>query len=777
VQEVEDQMSFQMPITISSVVEGIDRRRYLLPAIQREFVWKPDQIEQLFDSIMRGYPIGSLLFWDVEPEWQARYQFYEFVRDYHEKSARHNPKANLAGVHGLTAVLDGQQRLTSLYIGLKGSYAYRTKYTWAHLDANFPVRKLYLDLLEADMDWDGGYSFKFMTTKERDKHPDRWFEVGQILNFEGLRDINGYLQARPDLAASKFASDTLMDLFQRVRVDHSMNFFLEKDQDLDKVLHIFIRVNSGGTQLSYSDLLLSVAVAQWKRLDAREEITRLVDDLNDIGAGFRFDRDFVLKACLALTDLPSVVFKVTNFTANNMERIEDAWATVEANLRSAVALVASFGFSASTLTSLNSVIPIAYYLMKRGHGPGWVDAASGERERESIRRWHMAALLKGTFGDQADTVLTTIRAAIADTTGAFPVDEINTRLLLIGKSVRFELAEVDALLDAKYGQRQAFQVLSMLYGYVDYRNVFHQDHVHPKSRFTIKRLIDVGFDEAEARWMADRVNDLANLQMLGGPQNLDKGAQPFADWLATAYPDAAARSAYLDRQYIPRDVGVDLGSFKDFFVARRTLMRDALARTLGTNPVSPPDMGTELPVVDEAIVEAVAHAGGPSVWVVPEGASEQPVIAEPRPSAADGTTPHGVASDPRSALAAALREAVIEVARGPGENVTTYTDLARRLGLELGDDAQRHMLTVLLGELSRAEVAAGRPMLSSIVVQYEGGTPGSGFFGLGRELGLIRDGEDADLFAFRQMRATWNHWQGGAPRGAGFEGTSRATRA
>src|SRR5450759_2455022 len=206
-------MSFQTPITIAEAVEGIHTKKYLLPAIQREFVWNTHQIEQLFDSILRGYPIGFFLFWQVSPERVGKYQFYEFVRDYHEKSARHNPKANLAGVQGLTAVLDGQQRLTSLYIGLKGSYAYRAKYTWAHLDANFPIRKLYLDLLEPDTDWDGGYNFKFLTTKERDKQPDRWFEVGQVLNFAGLRDINGYLQSHPDLAASQFASDTLMDLF------------------------------------------------------------------------------------------------------------------------------------------------------------------------------------------------------------------------------------------------------------------------------------------------------------------------------------------------------------------------------------------------------------------------------------------------------------------------------------------------------------------------------------------------------------------------------------
>ncbi len=745
-------MSIQMPITISSVVEGIDHRRYLLPAIQREFVWKPDQIEQLFDSIMRGYPIGSLLFWEVEPESQSRYQFYEFVRDYHEKSARHNPKANLAGVQGLTAILDGQQRLTSLYIGLKGSYAYRAKYSWANNDGNFPIRKLYLDLLEPDSDWDGGYRFRLLTAKDKDKQPDRWFEVGKVLDFKRLYDITDYLNAHQELSTSKFASRTLQDLFQAIRVDTSMNYYLEKDQDLDKVLHIFIRVNSGGTPLSYSDLLLSVAVAQWKHLDAREEITRLVDDLNDIGQGFRFDRDFVLKACLAITDIPSVVFKVTNFTAENMERIENAWPTVEACLRSAVSLVASFGFSAYTLTSLNSVIPVAYYLMKRGHGASWVDSPGTAAEREIIRQWLTTLLLKGTFGDQADTVLSTIRAAIAETTGPFPVEEINRRLLQIGKSVHFELAEVDALLDAKYGQREAHQVLSLLYSYVDYRNVFHQDHIHPKSRFTVKRLTDAGFDEAEAKWMADRVNHVANLQMLGGPQNLDKSAKPFAEWLAANFGDPGARGDYLSRQYIPAEVDLGLESFRQFYNARRILMRNALAQRLGSVAASSEAL-QPAEAVEEETQEAATNgdeAVEPADEVQPQAPCEPP---QDEPVATEVTL------EPTSILAGAIRAAIVEVASRPGEHLITYTDLARRVGLDLGDDAQRYRLSVLLGEVSCAEVAAGRPMLSSLVVQYEGGTPGQGFFALGREISQVRDGEDPDLFAFRQMRATWTYWQ------------------
>ncbi len=59
-------MAFQTPITIKDALDGIQRQAYVLPAIQREFTWRPNQIAGLFDSLMQGYPIGSRsLYWRV----------------------------------------------------------------------------------------------------------------------------------------------------------------------------------------------------------------------------------------------------------------------------------------------------------------------------------------------------------------------------------------------------------------------------------------------------------------------------------------------------------------------------------------------------------------------------------------------------------------------------------------------------------------------------------------------------------------------------------------
>jgi hypothetical protein len=135
-------MSFQIPITVKEAVDNVHAKKYRLPAIQRELVWDSSQIESLFDSLMRDYPVGSFWFWQVDKRKTQGYQFYEFLRDYHERDSKHNPKADVTGEDDVTAILDGQQRLTSLYIGLPGSYAEKERMKRWDNNAAFPPKRL-----------------------------------------------------------------------------------------------------------------------------------------------------------------------------------------------------------------------------------------------------------------------------------------------------------------------------------------------------------------------------------------------------------------------------------------------------------------------------------------------------------------------------------------------------------------------------------------------------------------------------------------------------------
>src|SRR4051794_19070540 len=178
---------YQTGGTIKETLEAIQQAKYALPAIQREFVWKPEQIARLFDSLMQGYPFGTFLFWKVEEATSAKFKFYDFVLNYHQRDAAHCPELGKLHQQSVTAVLDGQQRLTALNIGLRGSMAIKLPNKWwTNADA-FPVRTLRLDLLAPQVPDEEGviYRFRFLddTQAARDENA-HWFNVQEILALE-----------------------------------------------------------------------------------------------------------------------------------------------------------------------------------------------------------------------------------------------------------------------------------------------------------------------------------------------------------------------------------------------------------------------------------------------------------------------------------------------------------------------------------------------------------------------------------------------------------------
>jgi uncharacterized protein with ParB-like and HNH nuclease domain len=577
-------MAFVKPITIEETVVSIHKKEYLLPAIQREFVWDVYQIERLFDSILRGYPISSFLFWSVKGENTKNYQFYEFIREYHEVKKRHNPQANVKGTNDIIAILDGQQRLTSLYIGLMGTYAYKLPRKRRDREESYPERKLYVNLVTYSNNSDLEYNFRFLTKDEAINDNDNyWYIVGDILSLEDNAAVNEYLIEHIvfvyDKSKSKIANKVLSRLYSAIRSTPLINFFLEEDTSLDKVLNIFIRVNSGGTQLSYSDLLLSIATAQWKNRDARKEITGFVDEINSIGDGFRFNKDFVLKCCLVLSEL-DIAFKVDNFNKANMLMIENDWDNITRAIKTTVFLISSLGYSSETLTSNNALIPIAYYLYKKTTPSNYVESSKYKEDRANITRWLISVLIKRTFSGQPDNVLRPIREIISSQNDSFPIDAIVKRLKGTNKAINFNDDEINNLLSYGYGKAHTFSILASIYPTLDFRNKFHQDHIFPKKLFTRRRLQNVGVKFEDTDFYLDNYNTLCNLQLLEGIPNQEKSDTDFAKWMSKTHPNEDERIRYFKRHYIPAINDYSLSNFKEFIREREILLKNAFKKYL-----------------------------------------------------------------------------------------------------------------------------------------------------------------------------------------------------
>ena len=564
---------------IRAVIEEINSRKIYLPAIQRKYVWDDDQITRLMDSIMLGYPIGTFLFWKVRKSIinKKEYSMYEFIKDFHERDVYKNPSAPQPFPIGsdeetIWAVLDGQQRLTSLYIALQGSMSRKLpNKRWKNDDA-FPIKELYLDLHSQRTDEeDISYEFKFLTQEEAKKQKDDrlWYLVKDILKYsqdELVTDLiipNGW-------ASDKVAMKNISLLHTRLVGDEIINYFEVQTDSIDSVLDIFVRVNSGGTVLSKSDLLFSTIVSHWDK--ARDEIDKLLAEINKIGEGYKFSNDFIMRTCLYVLDM-SVTLKVETFKKESVLKIKNNWENIRKTIKDTVDLLNEFGFNSENIISYVAVSPMVYYRFKGGN----FDAES----KSELRKYIVISQVRQVFGAATNSALTSIREALkAAPTDSFKMVNLLNVRFTGERTLRYTSEEIDAMFDTYEIGAYTFMLLSLLYPNLKYsQKGFHQDHMHPYAGFEESKIANLKLpdgsiidDVRKDEWRRRR-NTLANLQLLEGRENERKNATPLVDWI-----EVTANSE--NAKYMPSDSSFELSHFEDFMDKRQKLMSDALKAIL-----------------------------------------------------------------------------------------------------------------------------------------------------------------------------------------------------
>lgn len=578
---------FRMGYRSESIAVAVGRlnQQYFLPAIQREFVWKPEQIVQLFDSILRGYPISSFLFWAIQPENRDKWQAYKFLDKAYD-GGTHNESAQTDGITDLTLILDGQQRLTSLMLGLRGVYVTKKKHKrWNNPDA-WMTQRLYIDLLGDPNEFEGGdedglyYHFRFLEDVPPPSADAHWFRVGKVLDFDSEKKFEDYLdsaeQALPDSVTkgqTRIFRKNFERMYRAIHRDEVIAYYTETDQDADRVLDIFVRANEGGTKLSKSDLLLSMVTSSWDGMNARDEIFGFLDHVNqELTRKNDLDKDFIMKACLVLTDLP-VAYKVQNFSSQNLQKIRANWNAIKKAIESGVDLANSFGIDRDNLVSANALIPIVYFLFRNPQACLRGSSAFEVRNADLIRKWLILVSVNGVFGGASDNILRDIRSAIqASPIGSdFPMDAIADSIRRSNRNASFDDYAIDTVLDLAYGQRLTFMALSLLYEDAGWGTMpYHEDHIFARSLFKAKELTAGG----QSDWLVQR-DRLANLCLLLGHENQGKQDMALDKWLASRDP------GFIKRHLIPSDPSLwQLDRFDDFLAAREMLIRDRLKQLL-----------------------------------------------------------------------------------------------------------------------------------------------------------------------------------------------------
>ena len=494
-------MAFEIPFSVKNALDKIVDKEYILPDIQRRFVWSRNRIERLFDSIMMGYPLGNLLLWEIEGEKKHDLKFYEFINEYYDGMNQENP--DFKKFKGSKfAVIDGQQRLTALYIGFKGAYYIKKR----GADRDYSDNKNYTKYLlhvkisepsseDSEILEQETMNYRFQFLSERD-NKENFIRVSDLCNEElklSLYDSKDNEEHRKNKlyelvadAKHKKYVDKFIAKFQKKIIENSfISYKEEKKSGLNAVAEVFVRSNSGGVALTKSDILLSVATAHWAKEDleydnAREEIAEFIKKINK--KGFNFDTDFIMKSCLVIAEVGnSTKLKIENFSTSNMKKISKKWKEIKDAIEFTTDLVVELGFAQShRLTSNNILIPIAYYFSK-------TNCRKNKDDKEKIHKWIVHAILKSTFRSSSDSMLKIAINSIGKEPNNFDWTNLKEKFEKV-RSIRFYESDIDNILDDD-SLGKAFSVLSVLYPNSTLQKLiigehkFHDlvvDHVFPR---------------------------------------------------------------------------------------------------------------------------------------------------------------------------------------------------------------------------------------------------------------------------------------------------------
>ncbi|GAA8171649.1 DUF262 domain-containing protein [Helicobacter pylori] len=556
--------------SIKDVVDELNIR-YFLPDIQREYVWlkKADEkkIEQLFDSILRGYPIGSFLFWKLQKEDIAKsdeqdsdklnFQLYKFIENYDERKP-HNEKIRIEQIKrdDLYIVLDGQQRLTSLHIGLKGTRTLKKKGARYDNPNAYEEKRLYLNLKhQPNMDNpEDNYQFEFHAKAPTNDEKHFWFKVGDTLELE-----SGVLNYARKHELGGNTLNLLEKLKDAIHNKQLISFFEEKEKNLNKVLNIFIRVNSGGVKLSYSDLLMSILTASFSS-GIREKMNELVDALKDKGFP-NVGQDQVLKTCLLLIG-KDTIFELKNFNKNNIKEIEENWEKITESIYDTAKLLENSGY-AKYLGSAYILSSLAYF--------HFLNPKMDKNDEEQALKFVRNAQITSYFTPSTDTKLSAIAHSIKE---ARTFEAFNHNLAK-HQTCPLKITN-DAIEDMIYSSSDArvFPILQILYPNLNCKTTtFHIDHIYPKSKFNEKnKKLDKDF----YKWG----NYLFNLQLLEGKENSTKKDKDPEVWIKEKYKNEQAIEEYKKRNYIDPTLKLEWENIKEFRKTREKAIIEKLKEVL-----------------------------------------------------------------------------------------------------------------------------------------------------------------------------------------------------
>lgn len=519
---------------ISTILDHVDSGHMALPEFQRGYVWNRDQVRGLFDSLYKRHPVGGLLVWATE-----------------SKDATHRGDSKLAaGVVKL--LLDGQQRMTSLYGVVRGKPP-------KFFDGNEQAFTGLRFHLENEV-----FSF-YQPLKMKDD--PLWIDVTELMQSgtNGLGVFVSALTADPDLAPK--VGDyvgRLSKLLGITDIDLHIEEVTGADKTIDIVVDIFNRVNSGGTKLSKGDLALAKICSDWP--EARDTMKAKLKEWDD--AGYHFNLDWLLRSVnTVLTGEAKFQF----LHDKNAEEIQDGLKRATKHIDSCVNMIGGrLGLDHDQVLFGRFAIPVMVRYLDQRSGP------MNEQERDKLLFWFVQAGMWGRFSGSTESFIDQDLAALEGEAGG--LDKLLEQLRLWHGGLRVEPGHFTGwslgarfypvlYLLTRMGEARDWGTgLALKANLLGKMSRLEVHHIFPKAQ-----LYKRDFKRPE-------VNALANFCFLTKDTNLvisDRLPEEYFPEVEEAHPGALAS------QWIPNDpVLWKIENFRDFLEARKVLLAEEVNKRM-----------------------------------------------------------------------------------------------------------------------------------------------------------------------------------------------------
>lgn len=557
-------------LSIWEATEKIKNGKFIIPAFQRQFVWNMEQIEKLWDSILLDYPISNFLFWHVDDSnttWDTYFMsFLESVtfnsRLQADADNNNYSLSNIDTRYNDTAILDGQQRLTALYISLFGDLYIRPKNSRKSYGGGI-IAKLFIELNKNKISFDDEeydskkFDIKF-STKVGLISPT-CFEIRKILDLKDMSDEDRSLYIEKAISkvpedSKNYARNILNSLYNKIFIEKLIRYTEIIDMKQDDALEMFVRFNSGGKQLKKSDITMSILEAYWPQ--ARREFGKiLIDDF------YGFGSDFIVRTALMLYGdvIKSTISKsIATDLMNNWSDFKKALHNLSSLLKELNIDIKRF------INGWNVLLPIIYMI--------YYNPNEYKDYIDDIRAYIIRSIFFSYFQSGTTAKLQQMKTNMNSFNSKITIDMLDQMVELAVTQ-----GKLDDLLSVEKGSRTAGEILYYLSRHwLNNEYKYEQDHLHPYDRFNESKPLNVSI-ESWTRWKSLR-NKLPNLQLLEGRSNGSKNGMPLIDYYNQK--NELQKEEFITNSFIPTNISLELSSFEEFYQARKQLLEDKIKNLL-----------------------------------------------------------------------------------------------------------------------------------------------------------------------------------------------------